>query len=289
MRRLQVTPLALALLLACLAGAALAQGPRLDPPRVEPLGPLGTPGLGTPPTDPAAPPSVPTETVTPDLVVDLSLARVSITTGFQGDNILLFGMFDPPGEVVVVVQGPAARETVMRKERFLGLWLNTGRQAFDDVPAYYYIAASQPLQRLLARGAGGEILSLEDRMASVRSVGTREDQDLIRFRRGLVEVKRREGLYPAAIGQVTVQAGRLFRVELPFPSRLPEGTYEVRAYLLRQGKIVAAISRPLPVGKVGFSAQLAGWAAHDGALYGLGAILMALLAGYLGGAVMRRL
>ena len=59
---------------------------------------------------------------------------------------------------------------MLRKERFLGLWLNTGRQAFDDVPAYYSIAASQPLQRLLARGAGGEILSLEDRLASVALV-----------------------------------------------------------------------------------------------------------------------
>lgn len=235
------------------------------------------------------PPSVPAAPRVPDLVMDLSQARVSITSAFQGENILLFGMFDPPGEVVVVVQGPAARETVMRKERFLGLWLNTGRQGFDDVPAYYYIAASQPLQRLLARGAGGEILSLEDRMASVRSVGSREDNDLTRFRQGLVEVKRRQGLYPAAIGQVSVQANRLFRVELPFPSRLPEGTYEVRAYLLREGKIVAAVSRPLPVGKVGFSARLAGWASREGSLYGIGAIFMALLVGWLGGAVLRRL
>ena len=70
--------------------------------------------------------------------------------------------------------GRPARETVLRKQRFLGLWLNTGRQAFDDVPAYYAIAASQPLQRLLARGAGGEILSLEDRLSSVRSVGQRD-------------------------------------------------------------------------------------------------------------------
>jgi uncharacterized protein (TIGR02186 family) len=102
-------------------------------------------------------------------------------------------------------------------------------------------------------------------------------------------VKRREGLYPAAIGQVTIQANRLFRVELPFPSRLPEGTYEVRTYLLREGRIVAAVSRPLPVGKVGFSAQLAGWADNDGPLYGLGAIFMALLVGWAGGAVMRRI
>ena len=267
-----------------LAMQAAAQGPRVEPPPAGAIfGPLPG-GQG----DPTVPPSVPRETATPELIVDLSLARVSITSAFQGESILLFGMFDPPGEIVVVVIGPPARETVLRKQRFLGLWLNTGRQAFDDVPAYYAIAASQPLQRLLARSAGGEILSLEDRMSSVRSFGQRDHDDLIKFRLGLVEVKRREGVYPPAIGQVTIQAGRLFRVELPFPSRLPEGVYEVRTYLVRDGKIVAAVSRPLPVGKVGFSAQLAGWADNDGPLYGLGAILMAVIVGWLGGAVMRR-
>jgi uncharacterized protein (TIGR02186 family) len=268
---------------------AQAQGPRIEPPSGSLPGP-NLPGstLGGS-VDSGAPPSVPVESATPDLVVDLSRARVSITSAFQGESILMFGMFDPPGEVVVVVVGPEARETVLRKQRVLGLWLNTGRQSFENVPAYYAIAASQPLQRLLARGAGGEILSLEDRMSTIKPVGTRSASELAKFRGGLVEVKRQEGLYPAAIGQVTVQAGRLFRVDLPFPSRLPEGVYEVKAYLLRDGKIVAAVSRPLPVGKVGFSAQLAGWAGHDGALYGVGAIIMALFAGWLGGAVMRRL
>lgn len=266
-----------------LATPVAAQGPRVEPPG----GPLLGPSLGRP-VDPTMPPSVPSDFQTPDLIVDLSLARVSITSAFQGESVLLFGMFDPPGEIVVVVTGPSARETVLRKQRVLGLWLNTGRQSFDDVPAYYFVAASQPLQRLLGRSAGGEIMTLEDRLGVVRSVGERDHADLIRFRVGLGEVKRRQGLYPAAIGQVTIQAGRLFRVELPFPSRLPEGVYEVRTYLLRDGKIVAAVSRPLPVGKVGFSARLAGWADDEGPLYGLGAIFMALVVGWVGGAVMRR-
>jgi len=45
----------------------------------------------------------------------------------------------------------------------------------------------------------------------------------------------------------------------------------------------------LPVGKVGFNARLAGWSREEGTLYGLGAIVMALAVGWLGGAVMRRL
>lgn len=275
-----------------LAVSASAQGPRPEPSQGPPQGPPPGAMFGPLPGgrgDPSVPPSVPGKDATPDLITDLSVARVSITSAFQGENIMLFGMFDPPGEIVVVVVGPPARETVLRKQRFLGLWLNTGRQSFDDVPAYYAIAASQPLQRLLARSAGGEILSLEDRLSTVKSVGERESAALTQFRSGLVEVKRREGLYPAAIGQVTVQAGRLFRVDLPFPSRLPEGVYDVRTYLLRDGAIVAAVSRPLPVGKVGFSAQLAGWAAEEGPLYGLGAIVMALAVGWIGGALMRRL
>lgn len=280
-RRLAAVLAAAGVLVTIPAGA---QGPRVEPP----AGGIFGPSLGGRQVDPTVPPSVPSQFETPDLIVDLSLARVSITSAFHGASVLLFGMFDPPGEIVVVVAGPPARETVLRKQRFLGLWLNTGRQAFDDVPAYYFIAASQPLQRVLARNVGGEILSLEDRLGTVRSVGERDHADLIRFRVGLGEVKRRQGLYPAAIGQVTIQAGRLFRVELPLPSRLPEGVYEVRTYLLREGKIVAAVSRPLPVGKVGFSAQLAGWADDDGPLYGLGAVIMALAVGWLGGAVMRR-
>ena len=134
------------LALASLCGvSALGPGPARRAAGRRPGGPT----LGGP-VDATVPPSVPTEAATPELVVDLSLPRVSITSAFQGESILLFGMFDPPGEIVVVVAGPPARETVLRKERFLGLWLNIGRQSFDDVPAYYAIAASQPLQRLLA-------------------------------------------------------------------------------------------------------------------------------------------
>ncbi len=282
---------ALMLGLACLLALAVeagAQVPSAAPPVPPRGGLLPAPPLAGQPV-PAEPSAVPGDSGPPTLIVDLSSARVSITSAFQGESLLVFGMFDPPGEIVLVVEGPPGRESVMRKRRVLGLWLTTGRQVFDDVPSYYFIAASQPLQRLLAGRAAGEILSLEDRLSIIRPVRISPPDRLAEFRSGLVEVKRQEGLYPADIGQVTIQGGRLFRADLPFPSRLPEGLYSVRAYLLRDGRIAAAVSRPLAVAKVGFNAELADWSRHDGLLYGIGAIAMALLVGWLGGTVMRRL
>ncbi|NQW49708.1 MAG: hypothetical protein HQ465_00565, partial [Rhodospirillales bacterium] len=92
MRRLPGLAACLAILFWATAGGA--QGPRLEPTP----GGLPGPSLGGAP-DTGVPPSVPTEPTTPDLIVDLSRARVSITSAFQGESILLFGMFDPPGEI----------------------------------------------------------------------------------------------------------------------------------------------------------------------------------------------
>ena len=61
------------------------------------------------------------------LVADLSKHLVAITTGFAGTDVLLFGAVEGDGDVVVVVRGPNHTETVRRKQRQFGIWVNSGR------------------------------------------------------------------------------------------------------------------------------------------------------------------
>ena len=191
--------------------------------------------------------------------VDLPTPRVAITSAFKGADILVFGALDAPGDVVITVSGTPVRQTVLRKERILGLWVTGGRQTFDDVPTYYAVAATRPLSQILPpEGAPGVAVTLSERLASIKPVdpGRRRPDDMDRFRDGLVDAKRRELLYPAEVGPVNLVAGRLFRAELQFPSRLPVGDYEITAYVVREGQTVSAVSRPLIVSKEGFSAEL---------------------------------
>lgn len=235
---------------------------------------------------------IPASALAQPLLVDLSRPRVSITSAFRGADVLVFGTIDGPGDVVITVSGAPTRQTVLRKERVFGLWVNAGRQSFDDVPAYYAIAATRPLEEILPPGGvPGTPVTLDERLEAVRAVDAqrRRPLDLTDFRQGLVAAKRREGLFPDTLNPITVVGTRLFRAELRFPSRLPVGDYEVRAYIFRDGQAVAAVSRPLVVSKAGFSARVSEAAHEIAPVYGAGAIALALAIGWLAGVVARRI
>ena len=84
------------------------------------------------------------------LVADLSSHLVPITTGFTGTDVLLFGSTDGPGDIVVVVRGPARDINVRRKQRFGPIWVNATSVILHDVPSYYRMASSRPLQDFVA-------------------------------------------------------------------------------------------------------------------------------------------
>ena len=62
-----------------------------------------------------------------NLVADLSQDNVKISTDFLGAKILLFGAYDgiKGDDIIVVVSGPKGLVTVQKKEKFLGVWVNT--------------------------------------------------------------------------------------------------------------------------------------------------------------------
>ncbi|MBL8643640.1 MAG: TIGR02186 family protein, partial [Rhodospirillaceae bacterium] len=101
------------------------------------------------------------------LVADVSENLVAITTGFTGKEVLLFGATDGPGDIAIVVKGPLREITLRKKDRVGPVWVNTQSVKFRDVPSFYRIASSRPLEEfappnLLSRfQIGTENLRLE--------------------------------------------------------------------------------------------------------------------------------
>ena len=224
------------------------------------------------------------------LTADLSNRLVGITTAFSGSDVLLFGTVSVPGRnVVVTVAGPPAEVSVRRKTDVGFIWLNTQEVVYAGVPEYYAIAASAPLTSIadtaeLERNQiGVERLRFEP--MTIEGVGDKREP---LFREALFRRKEQAGLYTSGVGRITFIGDHLFRTTLHFPSNVPPGVYEVRVFELENGYIVAAQTSSLVVSKVGIEAELYDVAHQVPTLYGFGAIVLAVFAGWSAAMIFRR-
>jgi uncharacterized protein (TIGR02186 family) len=221
------------------------------------------------------------------VIADLSRQRVTITTGFAGSDVLLFGAIETPSDVVVIVRGPERDVVVRRKERIAGVWINAVQATFAATPTFYAVASSGPLDKIvpphLARqeeiGAENLRLQIREKVDAAQAAA---------YRKALIRNFQRDDLYADDIARVTFLGQRLFRAEIRFPSNVPTGTYTVKVLQIKNGQVVSAFSRPLPVSKAGMSARVSEFANRQAVYYGLIAIALAVAAGWGAGQIFRR-
>ena len=223
------------------------------------------------------------------LVADLSQHLIAITTAFVGTQVVLFGVADRTGDVAVTVQGPREDLVVRRKSRVAGIWVNRDRLAFRRVPAYYAVASTGPLEKIarpdvlaqLEIGTGG--LDLEP----IDATGY-EISEIASFKDALVRRKQEQRLYSREPAPINFIGESLFRTTLIFPANVPPGIYQVQVFELKDGFAADAQRSTLVVSKVGLEADIYDFAQQRGSLYGLTAIALAVVSGWLAGVIFRR-
>ena len=233
----------------------------------------------------------------PVLVPDVSQREVEIVYSFTGAELLLFGAIlypegrvpgrgEKPADIVVVVEGPLQPVLVREKAKVAGIWVNAHRMRYRSVPSFYAIASSKPIRSLV-----------DERTRAIYEFGTDSLQlspassalpdEQARFDRGLVDLRRRAGLYYEAPGAVEISQGVLYRARLRIPARVPVGRYTAETFLIRDGRVLAAAVRPIEIRKSGFERFVASAAQHHAPLYGLVAVALSIGLGWAAGALWR--
>ncbi|WP_174293127.1 TIGR02186 family protein [Sphingomonas bacterium] len=234
----------------------------------------------------------------PVLVPDVSQREIEIAYSFTGAQLLLFGAILYPGgrrpsdrtptDVVVVVKGPTQAILVREKEKVAGLWVNADRLRYASAPSFYAIASSRPVPRLLdERTRAIYELGLDSLQLSPASSAAPDMQ--ARFQQGLVDLKRRSGLYVEDPGAVSIADGVLYRARVTIPARVPVGRFTAETFLIRDGHVLAAAIRAIDIRKSGFERQVARAAVRWSWVYGLAAVALSVLLGWTAGWVARRL
>jgi uncharacterized protein (TIGR02186 family) len=214
------------------------------------------------------------------IVADLTSHLIAIGSGFTGASVVLFGAVENPGEVIAVVRGPARDMTIWRKGKVAGIWVNSESVTFNNVPSFYAVAASRPVDEVLAPGAaalyriGTANLKLEAKSPAAPETSRR-------FADALLAERQQSGLFGATPLKISFLGERLFRTTIAFPANVPTGSYLVEVFLVRDRDVVGGQTTPLVVSKVGLDAVVSDFATREAAAYGAIAVVMALVAGWL--------
>ncbi|MEP2922068.1 MAG: TIGR02186 family protein [Sulfitobacter sp.] len=222
-----------------------------------------------------------------EVVLGLSQNKVSITTNFNGSEILVFGAVkreepiptDSDLQVIVTVAGPSAPVLVRRKEKRLGIWVNVDAVEVDSAPSFYAVNTSVPLNEALS--------AVEDQRhkvsipRAIRSIGAPANiTNAGDFVQSLIRIRKGEDLYQLNEDEVTVEEQTLFRTSVELPSALTEGNYETRIFLTRDRQVVAQYETLIDVRKVGIEQFLFILSREQSFLYGLLSLAIAVLAGW---------
>ncbi len=222
-----------------------------------------------------------------EIVADLSQDRISISTNFIGSEILVFGAIKrsepaplgPSLAIIVTVAGPREDVTVRRKERRLGIWVNTDAVQVEGAPSFYAIASSVPLAKALTPEADARWRITTARAITAPGMAIL-DMEQPEFLQALIRVNSASGIYGTSEQTVRIQDDTLFSTEVRLPSDLTEGNYNTRIFLTRDGEVVDSYATSIFVQKVGLERWIYNLAHEQPLVYGLMALLIAITSGW---------
>jgi uncharacterized protein (TIGR02186 family) len=232
------------------------------------------------------------------LVVSLTNHRVMITSSYTGVELVLFGSIErdaigvlrrAPYDIVATITGPRESLRARRKQRVLGIWVNTESRTFVDPPSYLAVLASRPLDAIASpetlRRLQLGIPNIPFPELVYSDVGEVSNDP---FRAALVRLMRDQTLYSEKPSAVTFLTPTLFRASLSLPAQVPIGSYAVDVKLFAEGALIAETDSAFEIVKVGFEQFVVSESREHGLLYGMATATMALVTGWIASVAFRR-
>ncbi len=228
----------------------------------------------------------------PILIPEVSQHEIQVRQGFTGAELLLFGaIMNPEGtragrdyDIVVVLKGPTQSIILREKQKVAGIWINAESTELRSAPSFYAIASTRPIRKIVDEKTAA-IYELGLPWLQLSPIGAIEPAEQRRFASGLVDLMSRNGLYKQAESSVALSGQVLYQARISLPSSVQTGTYVAETFAISRGRVVASATSRVDVRKLGFEGAVVRFANENGFLYGLLAVAISVIMGWLAGRV----
>lgn len=261
---------------------------------------------GRPQTDAAAQPMGPTvgqpvEGLPPErLQTDVSSRSVPVTSSYSGVEIVVFGAVehsrkespqDGYYDVVIVLEGRPQTIISRRKSRVGPVWLNTSSLTLENVPSYYAIVATRPIEEIADSTTLQNLGIGFDRIPMTAKTDARSPlrgDEVQAFKEATIRLKQSDGLYAADEYGVAFIGRSLFRAQIHLPPNIPVGPLKARTFLFHDGAFINSVATNVVLEREGVERFLHGYAFNYPVLYGISTVFLAIAAGLIASQIFKK-
>jgi uncharacterized protein (TIGR02186 family) len=174
---------------------------------------------------------------------------------------------------------------MQEKRRFFGLWLGRGKSYYKNVPSYYNILSSKPFLKIASQESlnklGLGINNLPLGRANIKHSTIKQ----IKFDARLRSEMHDSGQFLEKEGNIILRSGPgkvgLFRTEFLLPPNSLQGKYFVRYFLFQNGEAISYAESSIDLKQAGFARLIWLFANKFPLLYGIIAIILSGLLGWI--------
>ncbi len=228
------------------------------------------------------------------ITCQVSPKQIDINLTYHGATLTVTGESAPGDDLVIRIGNKAAPAHYKYIGKAGGIfWMKKGNITFKNVPGVYILASSGKLESILDPEAmKANLLGY----AAIKATAEIEEgnpglsKNEARWKNEFIRFKEKQNLYTIHPGTVTIQPGQTntYRVEVPWPFQAPPGTYSIEAMAIRNGKVAERARTDFTVARTGMVAKLTDLAFNKPALYGIMAVVIAIIAGFAVGMIFKK-
>ncbi len=208
--------------------------------------------------------------------------RIWMGATYNGEKISVQGEIPKDAEALIRIRGHLEDNRLKKKGRALGfLWMNLGTVSFHKVPSVFLLYPSKEIQTLLK---GNESTVADLGLESVRKqadIESADDKDELFDE--FVKLKTNSGLYGTIENAIRYKTEtgdmKSFSATVTLPAALPQGPYTLEVFAIRNGVVAQRAEEQLNAAETGVPAFLSSLAFDHGTIYGVFAVLVAIIAG----------
>ena len=228
-----------------------------------------------------------------DISVTLHPEQIMIGAAFDGEHVSVAGRIPSDASALIRITGKAEHNNLKQKGRALGiLWMNLGSVEISKAPNVFLLYLSpegnpgSQAEEASWRNLG---VGLEGLRKQVDIVSGEEDKNALFDE--FVKLKHKSGLYATVENAIHYGEDdgktKAFNATVTLPASLPQGTYKFELLAVKDGAVEASVIRKIDAREVGMPAWISKLAFDHGTLYGVLAVLVAVIAGLLTGVMFK--